>query len=48
MEKYSTIINPRGGGVLSYMDNIFMCCKIGYGFCGSQSLKRVSFLPMLV
>ena len=48
MEKYETVTNPRGGAVLSHMGYIVMCCRIGYGFFGSQSLKRVSFLPMLV
>ena len=48
MEKYETIINPRRGAVLSYMGYIVMCCRIGYVFFGSQSLKRVSFLLILV
>ena len=29
MEKYETVINPRGGAVLSHMGYIVMCCRIG-------------------
>ena len=32
------------GGVLPYMGYIGMCRPIGYGFWGSRSLNRVSFL----
>ena len=36
-----------GGGVIPYMGYIGMCGGIGYRFCGSRSLNRVSFLPRL-
>ena len=39
---------PGGGGVLSYMGYIGTCRGIGYGFRGSRSLNRVSFLTPLI
>ena len=36
-----------GGGVLPYMGYIGTCRGIGYGFGGSRSLNRVSFLTLL-
>ena len=39
--------NP-GGGVPPYMGYIGMCRGIGYGFRGSRSLNRVSFLTLLI
>ena len=36
-----------GGGVLPYMGYIGTCRGIGYGFWGSRSLNRVSFLTLL-
>ena len=42
---YSTPYSPRG--VIQYLGYIGMCREIGYGFWSSQSLKRVSFLPLL-
>ena len=36
-----------GGGVLPYMGYIGTCRGIGYGFLGSRSLNRVSFLTLL-
>ena len=45
-------IRPRQcqtpGGVLPYMGYIGMCHGIGYGFWGSRSLNRVSFLTLLL
>ena len=38
---------PWGGGVLPYMGYIGTCRGIGYGFLGSRSLNRVSFLTLL-
>ena len=35
-----------GGGVLPYFSYIGMCCLIGYGFQGAQSLNRVFFLAL--
>ena len=41
-------LQPRGGrGGLPYMGYIGTCCRIGYGFLGSQSLNRVSFFTLL-
>ena len=39
---------PFPGGVLPYMGYIGMCRGIGYGFWGSRSLNRVSFLTLLL
>ena len=39
---------PGGGGVLPYMGYIGTCRGIGYGFLGSRSLNRVSFLTLLL
>lgn len=36
----------HGEGVVSYMGFIGMCFPIGYGFLGSRSLGRVSFLRL--
>ena len=40
MEKYETVINPRGGAVLSHMGYIVMCCRIGYVFFWFSILKE--------
>ena len=37
-----------GGGVLPYMGYTGMGRGIGYGFRGSRSLNRVSFLTLLI
>ena len=39
---------PPGGGVLPYMGYIGTSRGIGYGFRGSRSLNRVSFLTLLI
>ena len=44
ISKYGSI---RGGGVLPYVGYIGTCRGIGYGFWGSRSLNRVSFLTIL-
>ena len=41
------VMVSRGGGVLPYMGCIGTCRGIGYGFLGSRSLNRVSFLTFL-
>ena len=45
ISKYGSI--PGGWGVLPYMGYIGTCGGIGYGFWGSRSLNRVSFLTIL-
>ena len=44
---FCNVIKPRGGGVLPHMGYIGTCRGIGYGFLGSRSLNRVSFLTLL-
>ncbi len=41
------LVPGGGGGVLPYIGYIGMCRGIGYGFSGSRSLNRVSFLLLL-
>ena len=44
---FFTTFQARGGGVLPYMGYMGTCREIGYGFLGSRSLNRVSFLTLL-